>query len=211
MKKLLVILLLCLPIFVFADECDYQKKNELARLANYITYETSYSKSTDSFTVTFYNMIPGLALEYKTNIYSGNSSNEIKIIGIKEGTSMKVTVNVSGLNCTPFLRTLYINLPYYNNFYGSKKCEDYKDKITVCSSQFLNYDLTEDLLDKAIENHNGGYQEEPDPIPVVDPSGFEIVLEFVQDYGIKIALIAISSLITIAIFNVIYRKVKHKI
>ena len=213
MKKILLfVLILIFPCYIFAaPTCDYEKKNELSKLANDITYETTYVKSKKTFTITLYNMIKGLALEYDGTMYSGNDKNIITLTGINEGTTAEVVIKVSGLNCDPFLRTLYIKVPYYNKFYGSRKCDEYIDKLSFCKQQFLSYELTEEIIDNAIKNLDEEYYEEPDPKPEVPDTPIEIILEFVQDYGIKIALISVSSLITIGIFNVIFRKIKHKI
>lgn len=213
MKKILVfVLIMMFPFYVFATtECDYEKKNELAKMANSITYETTYVKSKRTFNITFYNIINGLSLEYDTSSYSGNDKNVVTLTGVKEGQMAEVQVKISGLNCEPFLRTMYIKVPYYNNYYGSKKCDEYIDKLAFCKQQFLNYELTEEIFDNAIKNLEGSYQEEPTQEPEVNTNTVEIILEFVKDYGIKIALISVSSLITIGIFNIIFRKIKHKI
>ena len=99
MKKILLfVLILIFPCYIFAaPTCDYEKKNELSKLANDITYETTYVKSKKTFTITLYNMIKGLALEYDGTMYSGNDKNIITLTGINEGTTAEVVIKVSGL------------------------------------------------------------------------------------------------------------------
>ena len=67
MKKNIIILLLTIlfPNAVYAA-CDAKALVQYQKLADNVTYETSYSKSANKFSVTFYNVVPGLYITDST-------------------------------------------------------------------------------------------------------------------------------------------------
>ena len=112
------------------------------------------------------------------------------------------------------LNTLFITLPYYNNFYGTQKCEKYVGKLTQCTYKFLSYELTEDILDGAIKSIDTEIKPVI-PEPVVKKTFFEKAYEtvktFLTDWGINIGLFLFFGIVTAVIGEKIYRKIKHGI
>lgn len=196
-------------------ECTDSKYNELKGLASDITYETSYSMSSKTFTVTFYNVFPGMYLMINKNVYISNGSDNysVTLSGQEEGNYLTVYVEASG-DCTGTLNTIFITLPYYNSFFRTQKCEPYEDKLKLCSSKFLSYRLTEEILDDAIA------QIEKKIDPVVKPetpkkTTFELIVDAAKDFffswGINIIVFVVFGAITALIGNKIFKKVKHGI
>lgn len=216
-KKLLIVLLLMMPFFIDAKsvDCDYDLYLEYQKASMNIDYETSYSVKDKTFTIKFYNVLNNMYLNYASRVFSPalTESTEVSITGIKEGTTVKLSVNTSAdhTNCSTSLRNIQITLPYYNKFYGSEKCEPYKNKLAICKSTFLDYEPTEDLLDDIINNYNNTIEPEPEPDVNPDRTFLDDILDFTIEWGIQILLVAVSSALTVLIFNAKLRKIKHGI
>ena len=108
------------------------------------------------------------------------------------------------------IKTISINFPYYNTFYETDRCDEYKGKLSICSSQFLNYKPTLDIFELQVKNLGGIELEkpiqEPDNRTIIDD-----IVDFMKDWGIQIAIVVVVSVITIIPFNAKLRKVKHGI
>ncbi len=217
MKKKIFIIFISMFLMLgsIKAECTDSKYNELKGLASDITYETSYSMSSKTFTVTFYNVFPGMYLMINKNVYISNGSDNyaVTLSGQEEGKYLTVYVEASG-DCTGTLNTIFITLPYYNSFFRTQKCEPYEDKLKLCSSKFLSYRLTEEILDDAIA------QIEKKIDPVVKPetpkkTTFELIVDAAKDFffswGINIIVFVVFGAITALIGNKIFKKVKHGI
>lgn len=217
MKKKIFIVFISMFLMLgsIKAECTDSKYNELKGLASDITYETSYSMSSKTFTVTFYNVFPGMYLMINKNVYISNGSDNysVTLSGQEEGNYLTVYVEASG-DCTGTLNTIFITLPYYNSFFRTQKCEPYEDKLKLCSSKFLSYRLTEEILDDAIA------QIEKKIDPVVKPetpkkTTFELIVDAAKDFffswGINIIVFVVFGAITALIGNKIFKKVKHGI
>ena len=74
--------------------------------------------SSKTFTVTFYNVFPGMYLMINKNVYISNGSDNysVTLSGQEEGNYLTVYVEASG-DCTGTLNTIFITLPYYNSFF----------------------------------------------------------------------------------------------
>lgn len=211
MKKNIIILLLTI-LFpnVVSAACDAKAFVQYQKLADNVTYETSYSKSANKFSVTFYNVVPGLYITDSTNYYSADLENIIYISNIEEGKSVSYIINTSETDCGSLIKTISINFPYYNTFYETDRCDEYKGKLSICSSQFLNYKPTLDIFELQVKNLGGIELEkpiqEPDNRTIIDD-----IVDFMKDWGIQIAIVVVVSVITIIPFNAKLRKVKHGI
>ncbi len=215
-KKMFIILISMFLMFgSIKAECTDSKYNELKGLASDITYETSYSISSKTFTIKFYNVFPEMYLMINKEVYIGSSGEDytVTLSGQEEGKYLTVYVESTG-ECTRSLNTIFITLPYYNSFFRTQKCEPYEDKLTLCSSKFLTYRLTEELLDDAIAQIDKKID------PVVEPvspkkSTFELILDTAKDFflswGINIIVFVVFGTITALIGNKIYKKIKHGI
>lgn len=216
-KKIFVIFIsIFLMISSVNAACDNSERNRLKSLSNDITYETSYSISTKTFTIKFYNVFPGLIIGINDGTIKGGDNNDsysVTIDNIKEGEHLTANIYDS-IGCDETLNTLFITLPYYNTFYGTQKCEKYVGKLTQCTYKFLSYELTEDILDGAIKS----LDTEIEPIipeSVVKKTFFEKAYEtlktFLTDWGINIGLFLFFGIVTAVIGEKIYRKIKHGI
>ena len=213
MKKAFGILLLLL-IFpnIISAACDYTKHTKYSEVAGNITYETSYLKESSTFNITIYNLVDDMYVKYNSRQYSHDTSNKTLLTKIKEGSRVVVEVYVKDSCDTP-VRTIYINLPYYNKYYGSGKCLDYEDKITLCSQQFMSYEVTETILEQAKYNYdNEIIQEVKEVEPVVEEITMkEKIISFAYNWGAKILLAVLTTYVTNSVYKVKYRKIKHGI
>lgn len=214
-KKLFIILCLFLMISNVKAECSTSRRNELKALSRDITYETSYSMGNKTFEVTFYNVFPGLLLKYNNNVYNGDFSDDysVTIKNLSEGEYLTVNV-IDSEGCNETMNTIFITLPYYNLFFGTQKCEEYVSKLKLCSSKFLSYRLTEEILDDAIKSLDTKIA------PVEKPNNtktstwqkiIDTVKTFFTNWGINIIVFIVFGSITVIICENIYRKVKHGI
>ena len=149
MKKIILVILLCLPVFINA-ECDRDLHKIYVSYANDISYDTDYSISQKRFTVTLYNVIDEMTVKYNKNTLV-KKDGEVVISNIKEGTRMEIQVYAAD-GCSDVVRTIVINQPYYNTFYNSSLCNGYENKITYCTHKFTDLEVTEKLVKTAIKN-----------------------------------------------------------
>ncbi len=208
MKKLILFILLCLPVFINAA-CDRELHQTYAEYAKDISYDTNYSVSQSKFTVTLYNVISEMNVRYngrKLNI----SNNEIVIGNISEGTFMEISIYGND-GCSDPVRTITITQPYYNRFFGTSICNGYEDKITYCSHKFTDDVVTEKLIKTAIENYEHVLEipeEEPEEPPL---TRFQVISRFATKWGVRIMLVLITAFLTNLYFNDKYIKIKHKL
>jgi len=214
-KKLFIILCLFLMISNVKAECSTSRRNELKALSRDITYETSYSMGNKTFEVTFYNVFPGLLLKYNNNVYNGDFSDDysVTIKNLSEGEYLTINV-IDSEGCNETMNTIFITLPYYNLFFGTQKCEEYVSKLKLCSSKFLSYRLTEEILDDAIKSLDTKITpvEKPDNTKTSTwQKIIDTVKTFFTNWGINIIVFIVFGSITVIICENIYRKVKHGI
>jgi hypothetical protein len=207
MKKLVILLLLC-PMFINAA-CDRELQSTYASYAKDISYETEYSKSQNKFTVKLYNVIDDMTVKFNKKNYS-IKDNEVVIDNIKEGTHMEIYIYGKD-GCIEPARTIYIDQPYYNEFFESSICHGYENKITYCTHKFTDIDVTEKLVKTAIENyeHNMVQVVVPPEEPVL--TTMQKISMFAKTWGIRIILVLVTSFLTNWYFNDKYIKVKHKL
>jgi len=110
-----------------------------------------------------------------------------------------------------------VNLPYKNPFYMNSKCVGHEE-LDVCNHKFLNYQLSEYTFNKLLEkgkNEDLKDDEEesnnPDIIIEEDKSFWESVVDFLKNSYVPILLVIASTCLPIAIYSVIYRKIKHRL
>lgn len=207
MKKLIILLLLC-PMFINAA-CDRELQSEYISYAKDISYETEFSKSQNRFTVKLYNVIDDMTVKY-SNKNQLIKDNEVVISNIKEGTRMEIYIYGKD-GCSEPARTIYIDQPYFNEYFGSSICHGYEDKITYCTHKFTDIDVTEKLVKTAIENYEHNMVQVVVP-PVEKPlTTFQKISKFAKTWGIRIILVLVTSFLTNWYFNDKYIKVKHKL
>lgn len=211
MKKAIVILLMLFMIpNVILAKCDSNKHKEGIESAKNITHDVDYNSSKGKFTLTLYNVDEGMYALYN-NVRYNQKNEKIVISNLSEGTNVTVDVYISD-GCDSPIDSIKVPIPYYNLFYGSAKCHDYKNILTMCSSEFTTFKVTSEILDLAINNYNTQRIEVPvedKPIEEIEPTFFEKLEDFSNTWGLKIALFLSSGMITYIIGSSKLRKVKH--
>lgn len=219
MRKFLL-LLVCIFGFmnVFSAECDNAELKKLNTLANYIEYSYAFNENTSKFDITFINVPEELYIVNDFKRYDSNNGNVV-VTGIDQGSDIKYEV-YSSINAecvTQYLRVIRVNVPYLNNFFGSNACSGYEN-MSECNNKFLNYELTEAIFKRRISDENDrrkNQNEINDPNDIIDVSieltFFERGVNYIKEYYIPVILVIVSSVITLIICNIIYRKVKHGI
>lgn len=159
---LVVILVAIIICVVIAIKNKDKKSNETPTNDNNIyniKIDQKYSKSKNKFTITFTNVKSNLYVkEYgkDTEKLKGNSEEKVIIEDLEPGTKhLYIVNNLIGKSSTE--RKITIELPYYNEFYSRTECEPYRKKLKICSSQFLNYKVTEEMFENSIKNYNTNY------------------------------------------------------
>lgn len=204
-------LLLIFPNIINAA-CDYTKHTKYSEIAGNITYETSYLKESSNFNITIYNLVDDMYIKYNGKQYNHDSANKALLTNFKEGSRPAIEVYVKD-GCDTPVRTIYITLPFYNTYYNSGKCLGYEDKITLCSQQFLSYEVTETILEQAKYNYdNEIIQDVKKDEPVIEEITMkEKVIAFAYNWGAKILLVILTTYVTNSVYKVKYRKIKHGI
>lgn len=159
---LVVILVAIIICVVIAIKNKDKKSNETPTNDNNIyniKVDQKYSKSKNKFTITFTNVKSNLYVkEYgkDTEKLKGNSEEKVIVEDLEPGTKhLYIVNNLIGKSSTE--RKITIELPYYNEFYSRTECEPYRKKLKICSSQFLNYKVTEEMFENSIKNYNTNY------------------------------------------------------
>ena len=159
---LVVILIAIIICVVIAIKNKDKKENDTDTKDNNIyniKVEQKYSKSKNKFTIIFSNVKSNLYIkEYGQNSekLKGNSEEKVIIENLEPGSKHLYIVN--DLVCrTTTERKITIELPYYNEFYSRTECEPYRKKLKICSSQFINYKVTEEMFENSIKNYNTNY------------------------------------------------------
>ena len=214
MRKFIVVSFIFFFSMIVVDaECEYKELRELNTLASYIQSNYEYNESTRKFDITITNLTDKFYIFYEGNRYDPSSGTVI-ISGVEEGTrvSAEVIVSIASECFNEKPRMIYVNIPYINHYYKSNLCNGHTS-LNVCNSRFLDYNLSESTFIKLIEqdkidqdnnkkpSENKPYQEKP---------GFiEKTVEVVKDYSIPLIVVIVVSGITISIYSVVIRKIKH--
>ena len=159
---LVVILIAIIICVVIAIKIKDKKSNDVVTKDNNIyniKVDQKYSKSKNKFTIIFSNVKSNLYIkEYGQNTekLKGNSEEKVIIENLEPGSKHLYVVNdLVGKSSTE--RNFIIELPYYNEFYSRTECEPYRKKLKICSSQFLDYKVSEEIFEDTIKNYNTNY------------------------------------------------------
>lgn len=159
---LVVILIAIIICVVIAIKIKDKKSNDVVTKDNNIyniKVDQKYSKSKNKFTITFSNVKNNLYIKesgQNTEKLKGNSEEKVIIENLEPGSKHLYVVNdLVGKSSTE--RNFIIELPYYNEFYSRTECEPYRKKLKICSSQFLDYKVTEEIFEDTIKNYNTKY------------------------------------------------------
>ena len=208
MKKVILILLMFFPI-VINGKCDNLIREEGKKYTENIETEIVYNKSNQSFSFVIYNLVDKMSVVYNKRVYKPEDK-KVVINNLKGGTRMTISFYYED-GCDSPVQILKKQLPYYNEYYNSDLCRNYKDILYVCTSKFTTYNVTEDIVELAIKNYDSKripIEKNPEIIEE-EPSIFKKTKSFIDDWGLQIALVLSSSLITYVICVNLYRKEVH--
>ena len=212
MKKIMFLLFLCMIPLVVKAECTYSERYELNALSSYVDYTYDYNDSTGLFTVKLFNIDSRLEIRYDNVVYLPENGN-VTINNIKPGTRMSIGVysTVENECFNEYLRVVYVSVPYYNGFYGSVLCKGHED-LDICNSRFLDYQISNQTFIFLLNNDDFTLHEKEETVEVVEQQQwYTAVIDIMKKYYIKFIIVIISTTVSVSIYNVIYRKVKHKL
>lgn len=156
---ILIAIIICMIIAIkIKDKKTIDSSTKDNNIYN-IKVDQKYSKSKNKFTITFSNVKNNLYIKesgQNTEKLKGNSEEKVIIENLEPGSKHLYVVNdLVGKSSTE--RNFIIELPYYNEFYSRTECEPYRKKLKICSSQFLDYIVTEEIFENTIKNYNTKY------------------------------------------------------
>ena len=210
-KTFFLLILLAFPIFVDA-ECTYKEKYELNALSSYIDYTYAYNESSQVFTVNLFNIDEKLELRYENKVYTPDGG-KVTLDNVEPGSRLSVDVYSTVQNeCyNEYLRVVYVSIPYFNRFYGSVLCDGHED-LNICNSRFLDYQISNQTFILLLNNEEFTLNKDDETVEIVDEDKwYDVVIDTMQKYYIKFIVATMSTIVSISIFSVIYRKVKHKL
>ena len=210
-KTLFLLILLAFPIFVDA-ECTYKEKYELNALSSYIDYTYDYNENSQVFTVNLFNIDEKLELRYENKVYTPNGG-KVTLNNVEPGSRLSIDVYSTVQNeCyNEYLRVVYVSIPYFNRFYGSVLCDGHED-LDICNSRFLDYQISNQTFILLLNNEEFTLNKDDEAGKIVDEDKwYDVVINTMQKYYIKFIVATVSTIVSISIFSVIYRKVKHKL
>lgn len=210
-KTLFLLILLAFPIFLNA-ECTYKEKYELNALSSYIDYTYDYNESSKLFTVNLFNIDEKLELRYENKVYTPENG-KVTLNNVEPGSRLYIDVYSTIQNeCfNEYLRVLYVSVPYFNRFYESVLCDGHED-LDICNSRFLDYQISNQTFILLLNNEEFTLNKDEEIVEIVDEEKwYNIVIDTMQKYYIKFIVTIVSTAFSVYIFNVIYRKVKHKL
>lgn len=206
-KYILAILLFMIcPCYIKAAGCsnaDKVKYQELAKNISY-TYEYKEENGNVSFNIIFSNINENLYLYDQKEYKDYPRTDKEMIIPALEGKSYRFGVytsdSVSG--CDGFiLYTIYVNTPYYNEYYQDSLCEGIED-YKFCN-KWLNMDIDYDTFkENVLKYKNSLYKEEEVKKKEEKENLLYKVLDFYIDYYyIILPLIIIACLIGVKLYD----------
>lgn len=210
MKKVILIFTLFVICLVKYDaECTYKDLKELNTFSSFIETSYKYNETTGYFDLTITNLEEKAYISTKDGGFYYPSNGEVVVSNLKLGSSYKFNVypTASSECAGELLRVLYVNIPYKNYYYGSLACEGHED-LKVCNQEFLDYELSENTFFSLLNKKNEEVKEEEKP-KEEEQSFTDKLIEYLSSIYIKVILVIVTSIITISIFEIILRKVKH--
>lgn len=186
-KKILTLILLMSPLIIKA-QCQSETLSENKQLASNINSYYDYNEETKTFNATIYNISPNIYLYMDNQEYYPNpETKEIYFQNLTPGQTLDLKA-YSKDECDGYrLYTIYINLPYYNKYYGDPICQNNKNKL--CEKWVNTNNLTyEDFLKQVTVQSEKQQTEKPTDNTIAEYS----FLEFLGDYYMIILLCIIG-------------------
>lgn len=213
-KGFFVLFCFCLSFNVLYAECNYTEVKNLNLLASHIDYNYIYDEGSQTFTLVLNNIPNKLYVKIDEKTYNP-VDNSLSVSGFNFGN--EISVNVYSSNLAPcvneYVRMIKVKFPYLNNYYNSSECEGH-ESLEVCNNRFLSYKLSSVTFNRLIKEDfdkstNDSEVEKPDEIKVEKTKISTVILKYLKVISIPFVLVLVSSLLTISVCSVIYRKIKH--
>lgn len=208
MKRILL-LFFCILFFPLTlnAECSNEEINELNGFSLHVTSSYEFNKDTFSFDLSIYNLNDNVYVEYLGNRYYSYDG-VVSINNLFVGSNITYNIVASDrTGCSgKVLNTYTVVLPYYNSFYNSVECFGH-EKLKVCNSEFLSYQLTDELFQKYIKN-DSKYSSDSNIIDNNQADDNKIKYDF--EIFIKIGLVLLGILIPTIYCAIRVNKIKSK-
>lgn len=196
MKKLLFLLLLCIPIKYIDAKCLYSDLAELKKIASNVneSYEYKIIDNKAYFDVTLTNLTDDIYFVDTTNnkVYKNNNS-EITLKNYRSGQTIVYNFYSSNLDCQDtVLYTIRIVLPQYNIFYNDPICVGAKE-YSLCQRWYgnnLSYNTFLDKVNQYKENkkeNDNNLEIEPEEID--NNNLLHYIINFLTNYYYVILII----------------------
>lgn len=143
-----LIILILIPINIKAN-CNYEDQSALNKLASHVNYDYEYVGG-NFFNVTISNVTNDLKLLYNNKYYT-NLNGKVVLYNLKNNDENNIIIYSTESSRCPniSIRTLYIKLPYYNQYSEREECKEYSS-FDVCS-KFVKKQISQDEFEQAIE------------------------------------------------------------
>src|SRR5574344_39182 len=202
-----IAILMMLPVYVKASNCDYSEQARLKRLASNVTTSYDYIESNDSVkcSVTLTNLNSDIYILDKSTgkTYYYNGSNELTIDGYNAGTKIRYIIYAVKANCVAsYLSNKYVNLPYYNKYYKDTLCLG-MEQYSICS-RWSNINISYSEFTSMIATYKSGNnstneESKNDSNNTSSTTIFDYIFNFIIEYYVYL-IIGVSIFILIIIF-----------
>lgn len=180
-------MLFILPCYIKA-ECNNMDISRYKSLASNINSYYEFNEDLKNFNIIIYNVHNDLSLVVKGNNQSfyGNNEGFIYFNNLNPGQTVNFSIYPKSGDCSVYkLRTIYVNLPYYNNFFNDPICANSNSDLCLkwANTSMYNRDqfLNKITIDSSHEQPGGSLE----PSNIENKYGF---FDFLADYYILILL-----------------------
>lgn len=185
-----IVMFLCVMLFiplnvnalheVIDSRCTNTLKTSIREEANDVVYRLSKVESNNEVTYTayFYNLTNNLDLYLNDNIVYND-----KIENLKPGSNIVVTIYSSNNNyCATYkAKTLMINVPSYNRYFGTEACSGYDD-FYLCQ-EHAKINMTEEEFNKKLNEYRESLKSNNDDEKIdVEEEKDNNLLSFASEY-----------------------------
>ena len=186
-KKLLLLLLI--PLSVKAS-CTSTELSTYKLLSSEINTYYDYNEETNKFKITTYNISNKIKIKENENEYYSNGViGETTIDNLNPGQNITLGIYPKEGECSSLrIRTIYVNLPYYNKYYKDELCQNNTNQL--CSKWANTTNYTYEQFKNEISKTKKEPVEQIEPEPEIKKYTF---LEFLGDFYIPILLLIIVS------------------
>jgi len=161
-KKILLFIIFLFPFSIKAA-CTNQELTRYKTLASHINTYYDFNEENKTFNLTAYNLSSELKIVNKdnNNNYKTDKSplGEINIEKLTPGLNVKLAIYPINGECSDYrVRTIYVNLPYYNNYHTDEICNN--NNHSLCSKWANTSIYTYEQFKEKVKNETINQQEE---------------------------------------------------